>query len=54
MEYLLFYSKWLKLTCMSQAEGPEAQVGSRVGDAPQTVLYGVDGLVNCYITKVKL
>ena len=34
------------LTCMSQAEGPEAQVGSCVGDASQTVLYGVDGLVD--------
>lgn len=39
---------------MSQAEGPEAQVGSCVGDASQTVLYGVDGLVNSYVTKVKL
>ncbi len=44
----------LLLTCMSQAEGPEAQVGGCVGDASQTVLYGVDGLVNSYVTKVKL
>ena len=45
---------YVLLTCMSQAEGPEAQVGSCVGDASQTVLDGVDGLVNSYITKVKL
>lgn len=44
----------LLLTCMSQAEGPEAQIGSCVGDASQTVLYGVDGLVDSYVTKVKL
>lgn len=42
------------LTCMSQAEGPEAQVGSCVGDTSQTVLYGVDGLVDSHVTKVKL
>lgn len=44
----------LLLTCMSQAEGPEAQVGGSVGDASQTVLYGVYGLVDSYVTKVKL
>lgn len=44
----------VKLTCVGQAEGPEAQVGRCVGDASQTVLNGVDGLVNCYVTKVKL
>lgn len=42
------------LTCVGQAEGPESQVRSRVGDAAKTVLYGVDGLVDCYIAKVKL
>lgn len=42
------------LTCVGQAEGPEAQVGGRVGDAPKTVLYGVDGLVDSYVTKIKL
>lgn len=39
---------------MSQAEGPEAQVGSSVGDTSQTVFYGVYGLVDCYISKIKL
>jgi len=39
---------------MSQAEGPETQVGGRVGDAAQTVLYGVDGLVDSDVPKVKL
>lgn len=44
----------LKLTCMSQAEGPESQVRSCIRDASKTVLNGVDGLVDCYIAKVKL
>lgn len=44
----------VSLTCMGKAERPEAQVGSRVGNAAQTVLYGMDGLVDSYITKVKL
>lgn len=43
-----------RLTCVGQAEGPEAQVGRCVGDAAQTVLDSVDGLVNGYVTKVKL
>ena len=42
------------LTCMSQTEGPEAQVRGRVGDAAQTILYGVNGLVNCNIPEIKL
>lgn len=44
----------LVLTCMSQTEGPEAQVGGCVGDAAKTVLYGMDGLVDSYVPKVKL
>ena len=39
---------------MSQAEGPEAQVGGRVGDAAQTVFYGMDSLDDCNISKIKL
>lgn len=39
---------------MGQAEGPEAQVGRRVGDAAQAVLDGVDGLVHHGVPKVKL
>lgn len=42
------------LTCMGQAEGPKPQIGSGVGDAAQTVLYGVDRLMNRHIRKVKL
>lgn len=42
------------LTCMSQAEGPQPQIWCRVGDAAQTVLYGVDRLMNCHVRKVKL
>ncbi|MEQ2163675.1 hypothetical protein GOODEAATRI_032711 [Goodea atripinnis] len=42
------------LTCMGEAEGPKAQVGGRVRYASQTVLYGVDGLVDGHIAKVKL
>lgn len=39
---------------MSQAEGPEPQVGRRVGDAAQAKLYGVDGLMQELVCKVKL
>ena len=39
---------------MSQAKGPESQVGGRVGDGAQTVLNGVDGLVHKRLTKIKL
>lgn len=39
---------------MGQAQGPESQVGGSVGDATQTVLYGVDGLVNSHVSKIKL
>lgn len=39
---------------MSQAEGPEAQVRRRVGDAAQAELNGVDGLVQEHVCKVKL
>lgn len=45
---------WVTLTCMGQTEGPESQVGGSVGDAAQAVFYGVDGLVDCHISKVKL
>lgn len=39
---------------MGQTEGPESQVGGSVGDAAQAVFYGVDGLVDCHVSKVKL
>ena len=39
---------------MSQTEGPEPEVGGGVGDAAQTVLDGVDGLVHDDLSKVKL
>ena len=39
---------------MSEAEGPEPQVGGRVGDAAQAVLNGVDGLVDHGVPKIKL
>lgn len=39
---------------MSQAEGPEPQVGRSVGDTAQAVLDGVDGLMHCHVPKVKL
>lgn len=42
------------LTCMSQTKSPKTQVGGSVGNATQTVFNGVDGLVDCYIPKVKL
>lgn len=39
---------------MGEAEGPEPQVGGGVGNAPQAVLNGVDGLVDHGVSKVKL
>lgn len=39
---------------MSEAEGPEPQVGGGVRDAAQAVLDGVDGLVDHGVPKVKL
>lgn len=39
---------------MGQAKSPETQVGSSVGNTTKTVFNGVDGLVDCYIPKVKL
>lgn len=42
------------LTGMSQAERPETQVGCCVRNAAQAVLYGVNGLVQEHIRKVKL
>lgn len=39
---------------MSEAEGPEPQVGGSVGDAAQAVLDGVDGLVDHGVPKIKL
>lgn len=39
---------------MSQTEGPKPQIGSSVGDTTQAILYGVNGLMHCYIRKVKL
>ena len=43
-----------QLTGMCQTESPQAQVGSRVGDAAKAVLNGVDGLVQEHVPKVKL
>lgn len=42
------------LTGMSQAECPETQVWRSVGNAAQAELYGVNGLVQEHICKVKL
>lgn len=39
---------------MSQTEGPQPQVGGRVGDAAQAVLNGVDGLIHRHVSDVKL
>ena len=39
---------------MSEAEGPEPQVGGGVGDTAQAVLDGVDGLVHHGVPKIKL
>lgn len=38
---------------MSQAEGPQAEVGGCIGDAAQAVLNSVYGLVNGHVSKVK-
>lgn len=42
------------LTCMCQTESPKSEVRGGVGDAAQAVLYGVDGLVQEHVRKVKL
>ena len=47
-------ARWCGLTCVGEAEGPEAEVGGRVGDAAQAVLDGVDGLVHRHVPEVKL
>lgn len=39
---------------MSQAEGPESQVGGSVGDGAKAVLNSVDRLMHKRLTKVKL
>lgn len=39
---------------MSQTEGPQTQVRGSVGDAAQTVLYGVDGLMHESVGSIKL
>ena len=39
---------------MSEGEGPESEVGGSVRDSSQTVLDGVDGLVDEYLSKFKL
>lgn len=39
---------------MSKTQGPKSQVGSRVGDAAEAVLYGVYGLMHRHIGEVKL
>ncbi len=42
------------LTRMSQTERPQSQVGRRVGNAAETVLYCVDRLVQKRLSQVKL
>lgn len=42
------------LTGVGQAQGPEAQVGGRVGDAAQAELDGVYGLVHEHLGRDKL
>lgn len=42
------------LTCVSQTERPEPQIGGRVGDAAQAVLDGVDGLMHRHVREVEL
>ena len=39
---------------MGQGESPETEVGGCVGDGTQTVLNGVDGLVDEHLTEFKL
>ncbi len=39
---------------MSETESPETEVGGSVGDGAQTVLNGVDRLVNEDLAKLKL
>ena len=41
-------------TCVGEAQRPQPQVGGRVGDAAQAVLYSVDALVQELISKVNL
>ena len=42
------------LTGVGQTECPEPQVGGCVGDGSQTVLDGVDSLMDEYLPKLKL
>lgn len=42
------------LTGVSETQGPKTQVGSRVGNAAQTVLYGVNCLVQEDVSDIKL
>jgi len=42
------------LTGVGETQGPETQVGGCVGNAAQTVLYGVNCLMQEYISKIKL
>ena len=42
------------LTSMCEAEGPETQVRGSVGDGPEAVLDGVDGLVDKDLSQLKL
>ena len=39
---------------MGEGECPESQVGGRVGDGAQAVLYGMNGLVDEHLTELKL
>ena len=39
---------------MSKRESPQSEVGGCVGDGAQTVLNGVDGLVDEHLPKLKL
>ncbi len=42
------------LTGVSETQGPETQVGGRIGNAAQTVLYGVNCLMQEDISEIKL
>ena len=39
---------------MGEGECPESQVGGRVGDGAQAILYGMNGLVDEHLTELKL
>lgn len=42
------------LTGVSETQGPETQIGGRVGNAAQAVLYGVNCLMQEDVSEMKL